>query len=128
MHITLGSRQSHLAQKQAYMVKKRLESLGHRVDLFLKPSMGDLNLDLDSSSTDEKGVFTQDFTKLLLEKKVDCVVHSWKDLPIDLGGNTEVVATLEREDSRDLFFIKKIIVKPYANAGIPVISLPKMSK
>ena len=111
MHITLGSRQSHLAQKQAYMVKKRLESLGHKVDLFLKPSMGDLDLDLDLSSTDEKGVFTQDFTNLLLEKKVDCVVHSWKDLPIDLGGKTEVVATLEREDSRDLFFIKKNSLK-----------------
>ena len=107
MHITLGSRQSHLAKKQAYMVKDQLEALGHEVTLFLKPSMGDLNLDIDLSSTDEKGVFTQDFTKLLHDKKVDCVVHSWKDLPIDLENGTEVVATLDREDSRDLFFIKK---------------------
>ena len=130
MHITLGSRQSHLAQKQAHIVKDKLEALGHKVTLFLKPSMGDLNLDFDLSSIEssikessikessikenpiessikEKGVFTQDFTKLLYEKKIDCVVHSWKDLPIELEGKTCVAATVEREDSRDLFFVKK---------------------
>ena len=107
MHIKLGSRQSHLAQKQAYMVKALLEEKGHSVELYLKPSFGVLNLDIDLSKTEEKGVFTSDFTKLLHEKKVDCVVHSWKDLPIELGGTTDVVATLKREDSRDLFIVKK---------------------
>ncbi len=107
MHIKLGSRQSHLAQKQAYMVKALLEEKGHSVELYLKPSFGDLNLDIDLSKTEEKGVFTSDFTKLLHDKKVDCVVHSWKDLPIELSGATDVVATLKREDSRDLFIVKK---------------------
>jgi len=111
MHIKLGSRKSHLAKKQAYMVKDKLEALGHSVELFLKPSMGDLNLDIDLSSTTEKGVFTQDFTKLLHEKKVDCVVHSWKDLPIDLGASSKVVATLDREDSRDLVLVKNDSLK-----------------
>src|SRR5690606_35858410 len=37
----------------------------------------------------------------------DLVVHSWKDLPTEERPGTEVVATLEREDMRDVLLIKK---------------------
>ena len=70
------------------------------------------------SSIKEKGVFTQDFTKLLYEKKIDCVVHSWKDLPIELEGKTCVAATVEREDSRDLFFVKKPSIRKEELEGV----------
>ena len=40
MHITLGSRQSHLAQKQAHIVKDKLEALGHKVTPFSKALHG----------------------------------------------------------------------------------------
>lgn len=96
-----------MAQEQAETVKSRLESLGHKVELNLRPSLGDLNLDIDLSKTQDKGVFTQDFNELLENHTVDCVVHSWKDLPIEESEKRMIVATLDREDTRDLFFIKK---------------------
>ena len=107
MFIKIGSRKSHLAQEQAETVQAKLKALGHAVELNLRPSLGDLNLDLDLSKTQDKGVFTQDFNELLENHIVDCVVHSWKDLPIEESEKRTIVATLEREDARDLFFIKK---------------------
>lgn len=111
MHIRLGSRKSHLAREQAETVKASLEALGHSVELHLRSSLGDLNLDLDLSKTQDKGVFTQDFNELLESREVDCVVHSWKDLPIEDSEKRMIVATLKREDTRDLFFIKKKALK-----------------
>lgn len=113
MPLTIGSRQSHLAKFQAFAVEAALKESGPSLELefFFKPSLGDLNLDMDLSKTQSKGVFTADFLELLQNKKCDMVVHSWKDLPIENNGLTEVVGTLPREDSRDLLFIKKSALK-----------------
>jgi len=109
MSVVIGSRKSHLAQVQAYKVdaalKKKHDQL--KTELYFRPSFGDLNLDMDLSKTDQKGVFTQDFLELLESGGCDLVVHSWKDLPIEETANTKIAATLEREDSRDLFLVKK---------------------
>jgi hydroxymethylbilane synthase len=109
MSVVIGSRKSHLAQVQARKVntvfKDKHPDL--KTELYLRPSYGDLNLDMDLSKTDQKGVFTQDFLELLENGGCDMVVHSWKDLPIEDTGTTRIVSTLDREDSRDLFLIKK---------------------
>jgi len=109
MPIVIGSRKSHLAQVQAKKVNavfnKKHEDL--ETELYFRPSFGDLNLDMDLSKTNQKGVFTQDFLELLENGGCDMVVHSWKDLPIEDTGSTQIVSTLDREDSRDVFLIKK---------------------
>ncbi len=109
MSIKIGSRKSHLAQVQARAFNKIYKEKFPQEDteLFFKPSFGDLNLDMDLSKTDNKGVFTSDFFELLKTKDCDLVVHSWKDLPIDDNGVTQITATLDREDTRDLFFLKR---------------------
>ena len=43
----------------------------------------------------------------LIKKNCDIIIHSWKDLPLDVGRDTEVAITLDRADERDLLFIKK---------------------
>jgi len=113
MSIVIGSRKSHLAQVQAQKVKSVFHDKHPNLDteLYLRPSYGDLNLDMDLSKTDQKGVFTQDFLELLENGGCDMVVHSWKDLPIEDTGTTRIVSTLDREDSRDLFLIKKDSMK-----------------
>lgn len=109
MSVIIGSRKSHLAKHQAYKVEAELNDKFPEVktDFYFKPSFGDLNLDLDLSKTQSRGVFTADFLQALKSKECDLVVHSWKDLPIDNNPDTEVVATLKREDTRDLLLVKK---------------------
>ncbi len=113
MRLVIGSRKSELAKIQAYSVayslKQKHPSL--EIDFLFKSSFGDDNLDLDLSKTDEKGVFTNDFYEDLINHKVDCVVHSWKDLPTEEREKSFVAATLPRADSRDLLIVKKSSIK-----------------
>ena len=55
----------------------------------------------------KEGVFTDDLREDLIKKKCDIIIHSWKDLPLDVGNKTEIIITLNRADERDLLFIKK---------------------
>lgn len=109
MHIKIGSRKSDLAVMQAKSVGDALKNAfpATQVSHLLKPSLGDLNQDINLSQTDSKGVFTTDLLDLLTERECDLLVHSWKDLPIDENPKSEVIGTLPREDSRDLLFLKK---------------------
>ena len=106
MRIKIGSRASDLARIQAYTVGKLLEQKGHQVEYNFRESLGDLNPQIDLSKTFEKGVFTQDFHQGLVDGTYDLVVHSWKDLPTEERPGTKVVATLPREDMRDVLLLK----------------------
>ena len=58
-----------------------------------------------------EGVFTNDLRNELIKNNCDLIIHSWKDLPLDVGNQTEVAITLDRADPRDLFLLKKIVSK-----------------
>lgn len=107
--IIIGSRSSDLARIQAYSVgellKKKYNHL--EIEFYHRPSMGDLNLDMDLQKTNSKGVFTQEFKDLLENGTCDIVVHSWKDLPIENDPKTSILTMGPREDQRDVLFIKK---------------------
>lgn len=106
--ITIGARRSDLARLQAYRVGQALEKkCGVQVKFQFKESLGDKNLSDPLWKMPEKGVFTEDFVQDLLDKKVDLVVHSWKDLPTERHPQLKIVGTLPREDLRDLLLIKK---------------------
>ncbi|NCN26929.1 hydroxymethylbilane synthase [bacterium] len=109
MKIRIGARRSDLARVQAMHVRDCLLTahphLG--VEFLFKKSLGDINLHDPLWKMPEKGVFTQDLTKDLVNGECDLVVHSWKDLPTELAEQTEVVATTQRADPRDLILIKK---------------------
>ncbi|ASP43282.1 hypothetical protein AMR47_21520 [Leptospira interrogans] len=49
-----------------------------------------------------KGDFTQDLTADLVEKKVDIVIHSWKDLDLEGHPDTTIIGVLDRADQRDV--------------------------
>jgi hydroxymethylbilane synthase len=107
--IKIAARQSDLARLQAYKVgealKKAYPSL--KVEYQFRASLGDKNLTDPLWKMPEKGVFTQDFFEDLVQDKCDLVVHSWKDLPIETQNKTEIAATMERADSRDLLLVRK---------------------
>ena len=105
--IRIASRKSDLARLQAYQVGNLLLKNGHKVNYHFRESLGDINQDDPLWKMPEKGVFTEDFREGLIQGQWDVVVHSWKDLPIDIEEGTQLVATLPRADVRDLIIIKK---------------------
>ena len=113
MKLRLSSRQSALAQAQAYQVGAALKKAhpGIEIEYLFRESLGDKNLTDPLWKMPEKGVFTEDFFQDLVQNKTDLVVHSWKDLPTEAKKETEIVATLPRADQRDLLLFKKSSAK-----------------
>lgn len=109
MWLRIASRKSDLARIQAHAVAASLKKAHPeiQIEFHFSESLGDKNLTDPLWKMPEKGVFTQDLTRDLLEKRADLVVHSWKDLPVQNHPETEIVATLPREDVRDLLLFKK---------------------
>jgi hydroxymethylbilane synthase len=109
MTLKISSRQSVLAQTQAYQVGEALQKITDnlQIDYLFRESLGDKNLSDPLWKMPEKGVFTEDFYKDLLQNQTDLVVHSWKDLPTEEKPDTRIVATLPRADQRDLLLFKK---------------------
>ncbi len=107
MRLKMASRKSDLARIQLHTVGEFLQKkINIQPEYIYRESFGDKNLDIDLSGSENKGLFTQDFYQALLDKEVDLVVHSWKDLPIE-DKETTIVMTLEREDVRDVLLVKK---------------------
>lgn len=109
MRLTIASRRSDLARIQAYQVGKALRDAHPQIeiDYSFHESLGDKNLSDPLWKMPEKGVFTQDFREGLLRGDFDLVVHSWKDLAIEVDPETEIAATLPRADARDLLLVRK---------------------
>lgn len=109
MKIRIAARQSHLARLQAMTVARTLEraQAGVECEFQFRESLGDINAQDPLWKMPEKGVFTQDFVQDLLAGRSDMVVHSWKDLPIEATPGTRIVATLPREDARDLLLVRR---------------------
>ena len=107
--IRILSRKSDLAVIQAYEVGnyllKNFPNLN--IEYLTKSTSGDKNLETPLHDMPTPGVFTDDLRADLINKKCEMVVHSWKDLPIDIGNKSVIAATLPRADQRDIFFIKK---------------------
>ena len=107
--LNILSRKSDLAVIQAHEFGKKLLSKypSIKLNFITKSTSGDKDLKTPLSQMPIEGVFTDDLRDELIKKNCDIVIHSWKDLPLDVGNFTEVAITLDRADERDLLFIKK---------------------
>ena len=50
------------------------------------------------------GVFTDDLRHSLVKNECDIIVHSWKDLPIEIEPSTIIAGSLRRADERDILY------------------------
>jgi hydroxymethylbilane synthase len=120
--VKIATRSSELALRQARMVESSLEALGHTCEIVTFKTPGDKKLDDPLSESGAKGLFTHELEVALLKGKVDCCVHSLKDLPTELPDGLAVGAVLEREDPRDV-----LVVNPVTEAE-DLASLPAGSR
>src|ERR1043165_7047053 len=109
MRVTIASRRSDLARLQAAQVGEALRAAHPQIEInySFHESLGDKNLNDPLWKMPEKGVFTQYFREGLLRGDFALVVHSWKDLAIEVDPETEIVATLPRADARDLLLVRR---------------------
>jgi hydroxymethylbilane synthase len=131
MRVTIASRRSDLARIQAYQVGAALQTAHPQIELnySFHESLGDRNQNDPLWQMPEKGVFTQDFREGLLRGDFDLVVHSWKDLAIEVDPETEIAATLPRADARDLLLVRANRFQQVERTGVMTIltSSPRRS-
>src|SRR6266705_6266007 len=90
------------------MVEKALEKRGVRSEIVTYKTLGDKKIDEPLSGIGAKGLFTHELEVALTKKKVDCCVHSLKDLPTESPEGLEIIAQLEREDPRDVLVVNRV--------------------
>jgi len=105
--VRIGTRSSELALRQARMVEEALLARGIHSELVTFKTIGDKKVDQPLSEIGAKGLFTHELEVALAKNKIDCAVHSLKDLPTDSPDGLEIVALLEREDPRDALVVNR---------------------
>jgi hydroxymethylbilane synthase len=103
--LRVGTRGSDLALWQARWVESeiRKKAPGCEVSIEVIRTKGDRILDSPLSAIGDMGLFTREIEEALLEERIDCAVHSLKDLPTELPPGLTLGATCRREDVRDVF-------------------------
>ena len=106
--IVIGSRGSKLALIQANWVKSQLEKANKEIEFTIEiiKTTGDKITDVPLSKIGNIGLFTKELEDALLDKKVDLVVHSAKDMATDIPDGLEIGAVTKREDPRDALISK----------------------
>jgi len=107
--IRIATRSSDLALYQANLVKSLLEARGQAAELVTFKTVGDKKLDEPLSAIGAKGLFTKELEHALGKGKVDCCVHSLKDLPTESPEGLMIGAVLPREDPRDVLVIADMV-------------------
>ena len=110
-NITIISRRSTLAKIQAKLVGKTIKSKYPEIKIeysWIK-TVGDINQKLDISNGSSMGFFTSDISKKVISSVNIIAVHSWKDYPILDNGYSNIYATIDRADMRDVLILKKYL-------------------
>lgn len=107
--VKLGTRGSPLALWQARWCRDALkaEHPGLDVEIVEVESSGDVDLQTPLVQMGEVGIFTKTLERQLELGNIDLAVHSLKDVPAQIMEGTTIVAVSEREDPRDVIFIRE---------------------
>ena len=109
--LRIGTRGSPLAIVQARQVRERLAAIHgftpDQIELEIIRTTGDMIRDRPLAEVGGKGLFTKEIEDALLAGTIDLAVHSAKDVPTELPAGLAIVATLPREDPRDVFISRK---------------------
>lgn len=111
--LIIGSRGSELALWQADFVKKELERKNKNLSVEIKiiKTKGDKILDVALSKIGDKGLFTKELEKELLNGTIDIAVHSLKDLQTEIPDGLKLAAVTKRHAVEDVLIARKIGIK-----------------
>jgi hydroxymethylbilane synthase len=103
--VRIGARGSKLSRVQAEFVRAAIVGrLGPGAATVVTiTTSGDRIQDRTLSDIGGKGLFTKEIEDALLDGRIDCAVHSLKDMPTESPAGLAIAATPEREDPRDVF-------------------------
>ncbi|HEY2177119.1 MAG TPA: hydroxymethylbilane synthase [Caulobacteraceae bacterium] len=104
--IRIGTRGSKLAMVQAETVRAAIAGqLGadEAAVLVKVTTSGDRIQDRTLSDIGGKGLFTKEIEEALLAGRIDCAVHSLKDMPAESPPGLVIAAIPQRADPRDAF-------------------------
>jgi hydroxymethylbilane synthase len=133
--LKIGSRGSDLALWQARWVESAIRKIAPACDISIVVirTTGDRILDSPLSTLGDRGLFTREIEEALLGKRIDCAVHSLKDLPTELPPGLTLGAACRREDVRDVFIPHPVntvrtLLDQKQGAGIATGSLRRRSQ
>jgi hydroxymethylbilane synthase len=120
--IRIGTRTSALAVRQARIVEGALTGRGIDAEIITFTTLGDKRVDAPLHEIGAKGLFTKELEVALRRGKIDCAVHSLKDLPTDGPEELALFAVLPRDDPRD------VVVVSATSGAIGLADLPAGSR
>ncbi|MDB5423919.1 MAG: hemC [Phenylobacterium sp.] len=112
--VRIGARGSKLSLAQAGHMQRRIAAalgvdpedaaaVARVAPLIVITTSGDRIQDRRLLEVGGKGLFTKEIEEALLDGRIDCAVHSLKDMPAALPDGLCIAAIPEREDPRDAF-------------------------
>ena len=106
--IRIGTRRSKLALWQAHWVQDKLLALnpGIKTEIIKLDTRGDQTLEVLTPEIGDKGFFTEELDRALMNGELDLAVHSLKDLPTELPVGLELGAVCNRRWSSDVLIAK----------------------
>jgi hydroxymethylbilane synthase len=120
--LCLGTRGSDLALWQARHVAAMLEDrLGIATRIEIVKTRGDRIQNVAFAKMEGKGFFTKELQEALLDRRVDLVVHSLKDLPTEEPDGLALTAIPERTNPADLLLARADVLEitPDNPMGLP---------
>lgn len=105
MSLTIGTRGSQLALWQTHHVRSLLQQRDPALEIGIEilRTTGDRITDVPLARIGDRGLFTKELDRAVLDGAADFGVHSLKDIPTVLAEGLTLAAVLEREDPRDAF-------------------------
>ena len=109
--VRIGARASKLSRAQSGLMQQAIaaalgagpEDAERVAPLVLITTTGDRIQDRRLLEAGGKGLFVKEIEEALLDGRIDCAVHSLKDMPAAQPPGLVIAATPEREDPRDAF-------------------------
>ncbi len=113
--VRIGARGSKLSLAQAGHMQRRIaaalgappEEADRVAPMVIITTTGDRVQDRRLLEIGGKGLFTKEIEEALLEGRIDCAIHSLKDMPAECPPGLTIAAIPEREDPRDAFLSLK---------------------
>jgi hydroxymethylbilane synthase len=113
VRVRLLSRASALARLQTALVERALRAAHPHLDVqcLTRTSAGDQDQTSPLWKLPDKGAFTADISRVLIEGGAEVAVHSYKDLPTEMTAGTRIAGALPRGDARDVLVMRKAAVR-----------------